>query len=251
MNADEFNALYDVGVPVFAYPGARPEGHGDVTRLVTRTRSRASVLGGHTDVVWVDGYSACIALSHVDPVSEAEFKAAREAETAAPEMSGRERLRAEYIAALDEAHQTHPCPVLGDRTWSGCVHYDEAGRVVGVGACHSERRADAVLAVRDAEMEALRARVAEVGAAYKEALNEASALEGRLAEVERVPFSLDGADEPAKPDTLPAWLYQRFAVIHGAPAWDRITDRDRTCWEHHARAVRRAVERGGFKDGAR
>lgn len=54
-------------------------------------------------------------------------------------------------------------------------------------------------------------------------------------------------EQPAVPDTLSAWLYQRFAVIHGAPAWDRLADGDRAYWEHHAEAVRRAVSRGGFK----
>jgi hypothetical protein len=83
MNADEFNARYPVGTPVLAYPGARPEDASDATRLVTRTRSRASVLGGHTDVVWVDGHSACIALTHVDPVTEEQFAEARAEETAA------------------------------------------------------------------------------------------------------------------------------------------------------------------------
>ena len=80
MNADTFNALHPVGTLVFAYPGARPEDFPKATRLVTRTRSKASVLGGHTDVVWVDGHSACIALSHVDVVSEDEWKAAQTAE---------------------------------------------------------------------------------------------------------------------------------------------------------------------------
>lgn len=65
--ADEFNARYPVGTPVVAYPGCRPENDRNARRLVTRTRSRASVLSGHTDVVWVDGHSACIALTHVDP----------------------------------------------------------------------------------------------------------------------------------------------------------------------------------------
>jgi hypothetical protein len=59
----------------------------------------------------------------------------------------RAALRDRIIAALDNAHHTHPCPELGDQTWSGCVHHDEVGRVVGVGSCHSGRRADAVLAV--------------------------------------------------------------------------------------------------------
>jgi hypothetical protein len=49
-------------------------------------------------------------------------------------------------------------------------------------------------------------------------------------------------------DTLAAWLYQRFAVIHGCPAWDTLTDDDRSYWEHQAAAVRRAVARGGFKE---
>lgn len=77
-----------------------------------------------------------------------------------PVVPERDRLRAAYIAALDEASRTHPCPAYGDQIWSGCVHYDDAGRVSGVGSCHSERRADAVLAVRDAEVVRLRAQVA-------------------------------------------------------------------------------------------
>ena len=79
MNAAEFNALYEVGIPVFAYPGARPEDFPNARRIVTKTRSRASVLGGHTDVVWVEDHSACIALSHVDVITEDEYKAAKQA----------------------------------------------------------------------------------------------------------------------------------------------------------------------------
>ncbi|MGW0837087.1 hypothetical protein [Streptomyces prunicolor] len=81
MNAAEFNRLYEVGVPVFAYPGARPEDGGK--RLVTRTRERAEVLSGHTDVVWVEGDPACIALRHVDVVSEDVWEAARTADAVA------------------------------------------------------------------------------------------------------------------------------------------------------------------------
>jgi hypothetical protein len=77
VNAETFNALYEVGIPVFAYPGARPEDDANDERLVTRTRSRASVLGGHTDVVWVEDHSACIALSHIDVVTEDEWEAAK------------------------------------------------------------------------------------------------------------------------------------------------------------------------------
>ncbi|MFJ6566545.1 hypothetical protein ACIQNU_03940 [Streptomyces sp. NPDC091292] len=68
MNAAEFNARYPVGTPVLAYPGVRPEDDQNAERLITRTRSKAEVLGGHTDVVWVDGHGACIALTHVDPL---------------------------------------------------------------------------------------------------------------------------------------------------------------------------------------
>lgn len=66
MNADEFNALYPVGTPVIAYPGCRPVDDSSAERLVTRTRSKAELLGGHTPVVWVEGHGACIALTHVD-----------------------------------------------------------------------------------------------------------------------------------------------------------------------------------------
>lgn len=67
MTADEWNAQYPVGTPVTAYPGCRPEDDPKCTRLVTHTRTAASVLGGHTAVVWVDGHSSCISLTHVDP----------------------------------------------------------------------------------------------------------------------------------------------------------------------------------------
>ena len=83
MNAETFNSLYPVGTPVLAYPDVRPEGRPDATRLVTRTRSVAQVLGGHTDVVWVDGYGSCIALTHVDVVSEDEWAKAQLADTVA------------------------------------------------------------------------------------------------------------------------------------------------------------------------
>jgi hypothetical protein len=71
VNAAEFNSRYPVGTPVLAYPGIRPE-DGPGERLVTCTRSVAQVLGGHTDVVWVDGHGACIALTHIDVIAEPE-----------------------------------------------------------------------------------------------------------------------------------------------------------------------------------
>ncbi|MBQ0827669.1 hypothetical protein [Streptomyces tagetis] len=69
---DQWNSRYPISTAVVAYPGARPEDDPTGERLITRTRSEASVLGGHTAVVWVDGHSACIALTHVDPVQPAD-----------------------------------------------------------------------------------------------------------------------------------------------------------------------------------
>lgn len=83
MNAAEFNALYEVGVPVFAYPGARPEDIPSARRLVTRTRTKAQQSGSGDPVVWVDGEGSYIALSHVDVVSEDEWQAAMTAEAEA------------------------------------------------------------------------------------------------------------------------------------------------------------------------
>ncbi|WP_050513177.1 hypothetical protein [Streptomyces sp. JS01] len=68
--ADRWNAANPVGSLVVAYPGCRPEGNPKAKRLTTRTRTKASVLGGHTAVVWVHGHGACIALTHVDRAQE-------------------------------------------------------------------------------------------------------------------------------------------------------------------------------------
>ncbi|MGZ0231177.1 hypothetical protein [Streptomyces sp. CPS1] len=66
VEADAWNLAHPVGTPVVAYPGFRPEDDRTATRIVTTTRSKATVLGGHTAVVWVHGHGACIALTHVD-----------------------------------------------------------------------------------------------------------------------------------------------------------------------------------------
>ena len=57
-----WNKAHPVGTPVRVWTAFRK---GDGT--LTRTRSAASVLSGHTAVVWVNGEGACIALSHVEP----------------------------------------------------------------------------------------------------------------------------------------------------------------------------------------
>ncbi|MFF4489488.1 hypothetical protein ACFY0F_23815 [Streptomyces sp. NPDC001544] len=71
VEADAWNLAHPVGTPVIAYPGGRPEDFPNDRRIVTSTRSKATVLGGHTAVVWVHGHRACIALSHVDVRTEA------------------------------------------------------------------------------------------------------------------------------------------------------------------------------------
>lgn len=68
MNADQFNARYPVGTPVFAYPDFRPEDDPTAERIETTTRSKAQLFCGHTDVVWVEGHGAYIALTHIDVI---------------------------------------------------------------------------------------------------------------------------------------------------------------------------------------
>lgn len=54
------------------------------------------------------------------------------------------------------------------------------------------------------------------------------------------------ADAPTPaPDTLAHWLYRRFG--QSAAPWEDLDLVDREYWEHEAKAVRRAVARGGFR----
>ena len=57
---DVWNRDCPVGTPVLYWLGAR-EGEGKRSK----TRSSAELLGGHTAVVWIEGVSGCVALSHV------------------------------------------------------------------------------------------------------------------------------------------------------------------------------------------
>jgi len=68
---DAFNAAHPVGTTVNYWRGVRegkPSGTGP-------TRSDAQLLSGHTAVVWIEGTSGCIALTHVEPVDPAEDSA--------------------------------------------------------------------------------------------------------------------------------------------------------------------------------
>lgn len=64
---EQFNEVCPIGTPVLYWPGERGgEGQKSVTR------SAAWLLGGHTPVVMVEGYSGGIALSHVMGYTPAE-----------------------------------------------------------------------------------------------------------------------------------------------------------------------------------
>jgi hypothetical protein len=62
---DDFNRANMVGAHVQYWTGVR-EGRGKFST----TRTVAQLLSGHTPVVWVAGHSACIALTHVEPVPD-------------------------------------------------------------------------------------------------------------------------------------------------------------------------------------
>ncbi|MEU4331461.1 hypothetical protein [Nonomuraea dietziae] len=60
---NDWNTRVPVGTPVRYWTGYR-EGEG----RISRTRSTARLLGGHTSVVWLDDVAGCISLTHVEPV---------------------------------------------------------------------------------------------------------------------------------------------------------------------------------------
>lgn len=61
-DAAEFNAKYPVGTPVTYTPFlGKPEW------VATKTRSEASVLRGHTVVVYLEGVCGAVATRHVTP----------------------------------------------------------------------------------------------------------------------------------------------------------------------------------------
>lgn len=62
-DVDRFNAKWPVGTKVRYWTGLH-EGPGKEGV----TRSRAELLSGHTAVVWIEGASGCVALTHVEVV---------------------------------------------------------------------------------------------------------------------------------------------------------------------------------------
>lgn len=67
--AVQFNKQHPVGTRVRYWKGPRQD-HPPCGE--TTTASEASVLGGHTAVIWLDGVSGCIALTHVEPCRDGQ-----------------------------------------------------------------------------------------------------------------------------------------------------------------------------------
>lgn len=62
---ERFNRKHPIGSRVRCWSGLRSGASID-----TKTRSPASLLGGHTPVVWVEGHAGCISLAHVEVLPE-------------------------------------------------------------------------------------------------------------------------------------------------------------------------------------
>lgn len=57
---DRWNSMMPVGAQVVYRKD-------DGSKVVTKTRTEAQVLSGHTAVVWLDGVSGCVAIECVTP----------------------------------------------------------------------------------------------------------------------------------------------------------------------------------------
>ncbi|MGW9584678.1 hypothetical protein ACWIGB_05335 [Streptomyces albidoflavus] len=112
--ADAWNAAHPVGTPVVAFPGFRPEDDRNCERLVTRTRTAAWVLSGHTPVVMVEGHGACISLTHVDPAPATDLTALADALDASAARMRRlhEGALAEQRHLLHDADPASTVPVI-------------------------------------------------------------------------------------------------------------------------------------------
>lgn len=72
--AHAFNNLYPVGTLCEYWTGGKCEEPSGKARI----RYEATVLGGHTPVVWLEGVRSCIALTHVRPIEDDPLSAERE-----------------------------------------------------------------------------------------------------------------------------------------------------------------------------
>jgi hypothetical protein len=67
--ADLFNTQWPIGTRV-RYQSIKGEG----PSIEYKTRTAAEVLSGHTAVVWLEGKSGCVAISHCTPVDPYELQ---------------------------------------------------------------------------------------------------------------------------------------------------------------------------------
>lgn len=75
---DRFNAVHPIGQSVSVKLD-----NGE--RRVTTTRSEASILSGHSAVIWLDGISGCYALDRVTPLPMSEPPARPRTEAYSPD----------------------------------------------------------------------------------------------------------------------------------------------------------------------
>lgn len=61
---ERFNEAHEIGTEVRYWTGMR-EGDGKLSK----TRTLAQMLSGHTAVVWIEDHGACIALTHIEAVA--------------------------------------------------------------------------------------------------------------------------------------------------------------------------------------
>jgi hypothetical protein len=209
VNAEQWNAVYPVGTLVFAYPGCRPEFSSDARRFVTKTRTEAKSVGLDRDgVVWVEDHGAYIALTHVDPVSESVWQAAKQADETVAAVAAQSALPVpvgDQPQPLDDTRLAEIRDRASKRAAALTAWLDkfsplaEGQREVENAETVLEEDVPALLA----EVERLKARVAELEAerhTTNEALSDAAetlrANRDRIAELERKVASICRCDEP-------------------------------------------------------
>jgi hypothetical protein len=122
-----------VGTPVRYWTGAR-KGDGKASR----TRSTVQPLGGEggTSVVWVEGEGSCIAMTHIQPITEEALQAAIEHEA--------ERAQ-NVVMCGNPDHEDHgrgPVPAVARISWPN-------GRYRPTTACKTDLRWNVNEAIRD------------------------------------------------------------------------------------------------------
>jgi hypothetical protein len=146
---DAFNAIHPVGTPVRYWKGVR-EGEG----RISRTRTPAQMLGGHTAIVWLEGVSGGIALTHVEPLPADTPVPPRPVPTTADRMrhaTNPDRAGADWPTGGRPATGWLDCAGCGDTIYPG-EHVYEAPAAPGhlCAVCETKRRTDPAYDAGDA-----------------------------------------------------------------------------------------------------